>query len=198
MNIKKIYTNKNMLIAILTTTVINMLLLMHLTGLIASQELVTTKEVKIVEVAAPPTETKEITQEVVQEVEDPPDSEVEYIKYTTEEIELLERIAASETTGGDLGQKINAVQTVINRVESGRFKNTIEEVIMAKNQFSVITDGRFYSEKITDLDKEAVKRVIADPTYHEALFFKATWSDADWSNYKFLFTDGIHDFYTVQ
>jgi len=115
---------------------------------------------------------------------------------TNEEFEILSRIAASETTGCTLEQKMNVVQAVLNRVEDSRFPNTIKEVVFAKNQFSVISDGRYYSEPITELDEEAVANVLQSPYLHSALFFEAKWGDSAWfKTLDFQFSDGAHKFY---
>ena len=116
---------------------------------------------------------------------------------TEEEFEILCRIAASETTEGNLQQKMNAVQTILNRVKDSRFPNTIKKVVFAENQFSVIDDGRYYSEPITDLDRVAVQKTLENPTIHSALFFEAVWSNHDWfKTLKFEFNDGIHKYYS--
>lgn len=116
---------------------------------------------------------------------------------TDQEFEMLTRIAASETTGCSLEQKKNVVQAVLNRVEDSRFPNTIKEVVFAKNQFSVVSDGRYYSEPITETDEKAVKEVLENPNLHKAVFFEATWSESKWfKTLTFLFEDGAHKFYT--
>lgn len=116
---------------------------------------------------------------------------------TEEEFEILCRIAASETTEGNLQQKMNAVQTILNRVKDSRFPNTIKKVVFAENQFSVIDDGRYYSEPITNLDRVAVQKTLENPTIHNALFFEAVWSNHDWfKTLKFEFNDGIHKYYS--
>ena len=115
---------------------------------------------------------------------------------TNEEFEILSRIAASETTGCTLEQKMNVVQAVLNRVKDSRFPNTIKEVVFAKNQFSVISDGRYYSEPITSLDEEAVTKTLANPYIHGAIFFEAEWSESAWfKTLDYLFSDGAHKFY---
>jgi spore germination cell wall hydrolase CwlJ-like protein len=119
------------------------------------------------------------------------------IRMSKEDYDILCRIVEAEITEGDIQQKINVAQTVINRVESPRFPDTVKEVVFAKKQFCPIRDGRYYKVSITDETEKAVNSVLQNPTNHNALFFKAVWEKSDWSNYKFLFTDGKHNFYTT-
>lgn len=110
---------------------------------------------------------------------------------------MLCRISASETTEGNLKQKMNVISSVLNRVEH---YGSIEKAIFAPRQYSVISDGRFYSERITELDKQAVDEVMMNGVTHELIYFKATWCDSPWfdRDLRFIFSDGIHDFYDVK
>jgi hypothetical protein len=118
-------------------------------------------------------------------------------KVTDEEYIMLCRISASETTEGSLKQKMNVVSTVISRIEN---YGSIEKAIFAKRQYSVIGDGRFYSQEITELDKQAVDKVLKNGVTHNLIYFKAKWCDSSWfdRDLKFIFSDGLHDFYDVK
>lgn len=116
---------------------------------------------------------------------------------SNEEYKMLCRISASETTEGNLKQKKNVISSVLNRVNH---YGSIEKAIFAPRQYSVISDGRFYSERITELDRQAVDEVMMNGTTHDLIYFKATWCESPWfdRDLRFVFSDGIHDFYDVK
>lgn len=118
----------------------------------------------------------------------------------------LLRIVEAEATGEDLHGKILIANVVMNRVDSGRFPDSIYEVvhqeISGRAQFSPIDDGRYYRVSITDSTVQAVEAALKGTDYSEgALFFvaKSLTSDnaASWfdNNLEFLFKHGVHYFY---
>ena len=52
------------------------------------------------------------------------------------------------------------MRTVLNRVESGRFGNSIRNVIFALDQFTPVTDGSYYSAEPNAQCHEALEMVI--------------------------------------
>lgn len=88
---------------------------------------------------------------------------------------LLALIAMAEAEGeSELGKRL-VIDTVLNRVDSCEFPNTIYEVIYQKNQFSSISDGR--ANKIKDQIDTDIYRLVDDETYirqnYEVLYFTA-------------------------
>lgn len=88
---------------------------------------------------------------------------------------LLALIAMAEAEGeSELGKRL-VIDTVLNRVDSCEFPNTIYEVIYQKNQFSSISDGR--ADKIKDQIDTDIYRLVDDETYirqnYEVLYFTA-------------------------
>lgn len=86
---------------------------------------------------------------------------------------LLALIAMAEAEGeSELGKRL-VIDTVLNRVDSCEFPNTIYEVIYQKNQFSSISDGR--ADKIKDQIDTDIYRLVDDETYirqnYEVLYF---------------------------
>lgn len=63
---------------------------------------------------------------------------------------------------------------ILNRVESDKFPNTIEEVLRQKHQFSVMSDGAYERAcwNVTQEAYDAVSMELADRKYTEALFFR--------------------------
>lgn len=129
-----------------------------------------------------------------------------YGDITKKEIQMLERIVQAEAGGEDMVGKILIVNVVMNRVEDKHFPDTIKNVIFQKKdgdyQFSPVGSGRYWSVRISDETKEAVKRALAGDDYSKgALYFVARdktdsasigWFD---NNLDRLFEHGGHEFY---
>lgn len=121
----------------------------------------------------------------------------------------LLRIVEAEATDEDLKGKVLIANVVMNRVASGRFPDTIYEVVHQKlggrAQFSPIDDGRYYSVPITNSTEQAVAKALEGSNYSNgALFFVAkslasesagSWFD---NNLEFIMTHGVHSFYRYQ
>lgn len=72
------------------------------------------------------------------------------------EMELLAQLVQSEAGNQDLDGMRLVADTVLNRVDSNRFPNTIEEVIFDEYQFSPIKDGGF-DEAAWNISENAYK-----------------------------------------
>lgn len=131
------------------------------------------------------------------------------LQVTDEEWECLYRVARSEAGGegvtddrvGDIkeGQQ-NVVYTVLNRVHSEVFPDTIEEVVKASGQFSVVSNGSYYKVEITEFTIQNVREAYFNYyMYGEnaqgALYFRS--DGKDFIGLKSLFVDAVgHEFYT--
>lgn len=90
------------------------------------------------------------------------------------QLEML-AIACFGEAGNQGAEGMRAVAGVIlNRVESEKFPNTIEEVLRQKGQFSIMTDGGYERAcwNVTQEAYDAVSMELADRKYTEALFFR--------------------------
>lgn len=126
------------------------------------------------------------------------------IKYgiLEDELELFERIIQAEAGGQDLKGKILVANVVLNRVKSHKFANNIRDVIMAKGQFSPVSNGRIWTVKVSDETREAARRALDGEDYSQgALYFMArsassannvTWFDRALTR---LFKHGGHEFF---
>lgn len=86
------------------------------------------------------------------------DSEV---PLSREEIELIALVVMAEAEGeSELGKRL-VIDTILNRVDDGRFPNTVNDVIYQKNQFTSMTNGR--------VDRCYVKNDICELVVEEAL-----------------------------
>lgn len=114
---------------------------------------------------------------------------------------MLAKIAMAEAEGEDTKGKALVIRTVLNRVNSGTFPDTIEEVIYQKNQFTPIQNGRY--DRV-EPDKDCYKALeMVEDGWDEsegALYFERSTDKNTWhtKNLTKLFTYGNHSFYAGQ
>lgn len=93
--------------------------------------------------------------------------------YSEKDYELLCEITYAEAGNQTEEQQVAAAATILNRVESNIFPNTIKEVIMQRGQFASTRNGHIYAcgktvdfSKVPDMTKEAARRALngEDPT----------------------------------
>ena len=83
------------------------------------------------------------------------------ILLTEEEQTMLLKLGMAERGNTECTECIALVmRTVLNRVESGRFGKSIRSVILAKDQFTPVSDGSYYSAEPNDHCREALELVI--------------------------------------
>ncbi len=93
--------------------------------------------------------------------------------YSESDYELLSEITYAEAGNQTEEQQVATAATILNRVESNIFPNTIKEVIMQKGQFASTRNGHIYAcgktvdfSKVPNVTKEAARRALngEDPT----------------------------------
>lgn len=121
------------------------------------------------------------------------------MNFNTEETYLLAKMAMAEAEDQDTEGKALVILVIINRVLSGEFPDSVEEVIFQQGQFSPISNGRF--DKV-EPNKDCWKAVdlVMKNKWNEsagALYFESE-SASTWhrDNLQFLFQHGDHIFYT--
>lgn len=126
------------------------------------------------------------------------DIECEPVKYilTETEKDLLLRVGVLEAGEVDEEGIANVIQVVLNRYESDKFPDTVEEVIHQKNPRQFPTAKRLAKANITEAAENALDAVIVgEYTDNEALYFESLPGKA-WENvHEYLFSYGGHDFY---
>ena len=88
---------------------------------------------------------------------------------------LLCQLVAAEAENQPFDGKRAIVAVVLNRVDFGwPFEDTITSVIYQENQFSCISDGRFFkaSEYVSEEDMDAVLAEITERSDTEIIFFR--------------------------
>lgn len=119
--------------------------------------------------------------------------------WDAEESYLLAKIAMAEAEGEDTEGKALVIMVVLNRVWSDKFPDSIEEVIMQRNQFSVTQEGGRWWRVEPDEDCYKALDMVMTEQWDEsqgALYFesegKSTWHQ---DNLEYLFQHGKHYFY---
>ena len=112
---------------------------------------------------------------------------------TEDEINMIAMIVIAEAEGESETGKRLVVDTVLNRMLSSDFPDTIESVIYQNNAFSPIKSGRAEKckNKITDEIIKLVRSEIVKRTNTEVLYFRTN----NYSKYGTpLFKEGNHYF----
>lgn len=108
---------------------------------------------------------------------------------------LLAKLIQSEALGEPYNGKVAVGAVVLNRMEIR--KQTMEEVIYAKSQFSGVK-GKLFNQKPSDDCISAAKEALSgsDPTNNSEYFLNKNIASANWTS-KFIFTVriGNHWFY---
>ena len=120
---------------------------------------------------------------------DPPETIFDY--YTEDEVMLICRVVETETYQCDFDSKVNVANVVLNRIESGEFGETVEDVITADNQF---TYGR---KSITEDTILAVMFAFEfEDTTNGATYFHSNEKTDTFCGKNYIFSDdAVHHFY---
>lgn len=86
-------------------------------------------------------------------------------------LELLAMCVEAEAGNQGLIGKKYVVDVVLNRVDDEDFPDSITDVIMQQNQFSVVLDGRIWQTVPTEETFQAVREELESRTNYQVLFF---------------------------
>lgn len=115
--------------------------------------------------------------EEVQVVEAPVEPEpVELIQkepLSEEEINLIALVVMAEAEGESEDGKRLVIDTILNRVDSERFPETVEGVIYQRNQFTSIWNGRADRCYVRDDIYQLVREEMYSRTNYDVMFFTA-------------------------
>ena len=117
------------------------------------------------------------SQQLLYELEEPQEIvELETInepEFNLEEVSLIAWITMAEAEGEcEYGKRL-VIDTILNRVDSEHFPNTINEVIYQKNQFSSVWNGRADRVSSNEYVCNLVKEEMISRTNNEVMFFTA-------------------------
>ena len=121
------------------------------------------------------------------------------------EYNVLLRIVEAEAGGEDITGKMLVANVIMNRVQSGRFPDTVTEVVYQKNangkaQFSPTVNGRIDSVRVSQETVDAVERVLGgEDSSNGALYFRSVRSNGTWHDnaLRRVVEHGNHIFYTI-
>lgn len=102
-------------------------------------------------------------------------------RFTEKEKYMLAKIAMAEAEGCRIKAKELVIRTVLSRIESDMFPNTVEEVIFQKNQFTPISDGRWNKVEPNEECWQALENVLISSESKDILFFESCKGDS-WHN----------------
>ena len=120
---------------------------------------------------------------------------VSYI-LTDEEKDKVKRVGILEGGETDPVAIAYVIQVVMNRVESDKFPNTVEEVIFQKNPTQFCTAKRLAKANVTEAADEALQAVLMGQyVSNEALYFESLPGKVWEKIHTYLFSYNGHDFY---
>ena len=125
---------------------------------------------KIEEMITDEVETIDIVEPII-EAEETVDEPI--ISVSNEDIELLALVTMAEAEGENEEGKRMVIDTILNRVDSERFDNTISEVIYAPNQFTSMRNGRVDRCYVADDIYQLVIEELTNRTNYDVLYFTA-------------------------
>lgn len=102
-------------------------------------------------------------------------------RFTEKEKYMLAKIAMTEAEGCRIKAKELVIHTVLSRIKSDMFPNTVEEVIFQKNQFTPISDGRWNKVEPNEECWQALENVLSSSESKDILFFESCKGDS-WHN----------------
>lgn len=115
---------------------------------------------------------KETTKKIKKDVK-------ETLSVSKEDIRLLALICMAEAEGEcEYGQRL-VIDTILNRVDSDKFPNSIYGVIYQKNQFTSMWNGRVNRVKPTDKFYKLAEEELRKRSNYDCIFFTA----GQYSNY---------------
>lgn len=111
-----------------------------------------------------------IFEESTTEVESTHTADVRII--SDDELELLALVTMAEAEDeSELGKRL-VIDTVLNRVDSSHFPNTITDVIYQKHQFTSMWNGRYKKTYVDDYVRNLVLEELKDRTNSDVIFFR--------------------------
>lgn len=124
---------------------------------------------------------------------DPPETIYDY--FTEDELDMLFHVVQAEIGDGySFEQKCNVASVILNRINHNKFSDEMFE-ILTPDQFETVSSGRYKTVEASEDTILACEYVFMfGDTTGGALFFDSN----NCLNYKFLFSDGAHNFYTLR
>lgn len=102
-----------------------------------------------------------------------PEEDVWPYPITQDEIDLIALVTMAEAEGEtELGKRL-VIDTILNRVDSEHFPDTVNDVIYQRSQFSSMWNGRIDRCYVMPEIVELVKEELLERTNYDCIFFTA-------------------------
>jgi len=130
------------------------------------------------------------------------DHATQQLYITGEDIDLMAKLVCAESIGEPYPGKVAVASVVLNRTIDPHFPNTIEEVILQKNAFSCVKNGKISANPNQDCYNavyDAIKG--ADPTNDALFFYNPSIATCNWMKDTEKFnqtTIGHHTFFKIK
>lgn len=97
-------------------------------------------------------------------------------------VEALAKIIHAEAKGEPYQGKVAVGAVVLNRVDDGRFPNSVTGVIFQPKQFQPVTNGAYQSARPSNADYQAAREALngADPTGGATFFYAPSIATTSW------------------
>lgn len=120
-------------------------------------------------------ETKPIAVDEVVAVEEPKPVVEEVCPLTQKEIELIALVTMAECGGEpEKGQRL-VIDTILNRVDSPYFPDTVHDVLYQENQYSCVWNGALDTCYVRDDLVQLIKEESVNRTNSEVVFFRTKY-----------------------
>lgn len=119
------------------------------------------------------------------------------VKVSDEDIYLVATVVAMEALGESYEGKLAVANVIVNRLLSGYWGDTIEDVIYAPGQFSGANSGRVekFKSKVTESCKKAAVEALAGNNNIGDYMYFLMKNRANYSSYSKYYVLGSHCFY---
>lgn len=93
--------------------------------------------------------------------------------YDSNDVDLLALVTMAEAEGeSEMGKRL-VIDTILNRVESDEFPNSVYDVVYQNKQFTSMTNGRADRVILNDDIYDLVEQELESRTNYEVLYFTA-------------------------
>lgn len=130
------------------------------------------------------------------------DHATQQLYITGEDIDLMAKLVFAESIGEPYAGKVAVASVVLNRTIDPHFPNTIKEVILQKNAFSCVKNGKINATPNQDCYNavyDAIKG--ADPTNDALFFYNPSIATCNWMKDTVKFNQtiiGHHTFFKIK
>lgn len=120
------------------------------------------------------------------------------VQYSEKDLDMMARIIWAEARGEEYLGKVAVGATIINRLKSGKYGNTLEGVLFAKGQYQPMRNGSYKNARPTEAEFKAAREAFdgVDPTKGAHSFYAPHLVASPWhESLTHTVTIGVHKFF---